>query len=396
MVEYMNPARRPGARRATTGCVLTAATALAVGCSGTIEDVVPDRQPTYKSSKGAPPLELPPDITSTAMRDALPIPGVDATYSRYAGEGASSGDRAATAVLPEIADARMERSGDQRWLVVAMTPEEAWPRLRDFWVDQGFAIETEEPDIGIMETDWAAENTPLPAGFLDQMTHLLTKSFYGVRVRDRFRTRIERGVEPGGTEIYISHRGAEQVYVEETPRYATTETEGEMLWQPRASDPGLEAEMLSRLMVFLGVDEKVADGIVAAGASPDPRARLVREDGGATALLLDEGFSPAWRRTGLALDRAGFTVDDRDRSRGLFFVRYAALPGDGQEEDKGWLSGLKFWGNDEEGEGEGAYVVRVIGEAPEKTRLVVLDQDGARVENPTTSRILAVLHEQLE
>ena len=77
---------------------------------------------------------------------------------------------------------------------------------------------------------------------------------------------------------------------------------------------------------------------MAASAPPDPRVRLVREDGGTqAALALDVGFSQAWRRTGLAIDRAGFTVEDRDRSRGLFFVRYAVDgAGDGEPgADKG-------------------------------------------------------------
>jgi outer membrane protein assembly factor BamC len=39
-------------------------------------------------------------------------------------------------------------------------------------------------------------------------------------------------------------------------------------------------------------------------------------------LTIDEPFDRAWRRVGLALDRGGFSVEDRDRSVGLFYVRY--------------------------------------------------------------------------
>ena len=401
MVALTFGVRRRKARGAMIGGILATGAVLAGGCSGTLEDVFPDRQPSYKSSRSAPPLEIPPDLTSSTIRDSLQIPGADATYSRYASGEGSAGARSGPAVLPEIDNARVERSGGQRWLVVAMKPDEAWSRLRDFWIGQGFSLKTEEPDIGVMETDWAEKHTSLPAGALKRMVRRISDALYGVAVRDQYRTRIERGGESDTTEVYISHRGAEQIVVGDETQDAQREGLGRTVWQPRPNDPGLEAEMLSRLMVFLGADEQHADALVAGSAPREPRARLVIEDGRATALAVDEGFSRAWRRTGLALDRAGFVVEDRDRSRGLFFVRYAARADrpQGRSESKGWLSSLKFWGNDdeqEEGQGDDAYVVRVIEETPAAARVVVLDPDGKREESPAVSRILTVLHEQIE
>ena len=393
MVEFMGPARRRRARGATFGGVLVAGTVLAGGCSGTLDDVFPDRQPSYKSSRSAPPLEIPPDLTSSAMRDSLQIPGVDPTYSQYADGEGSARTPATPEVLPEIEDARIERSGDLRWLVVAMKPDEIWPRLRDYWTAQGFTLETEEPGIGVMETQWAARHEPLPAGAIKRALLRVGDALYGVDFRDRYRTRIERGTEPGTVEIYISHQGAEQEVVGDK---ANREGIGTRVWQPRPNDPGLEAEMLTRLMVFLGVDEQQASTTVAASARLDPRAHLEREDDGDAALVLDAGFSQAWRRTGLALDRAGFTVEDRDRSRGLFFLRYAASDDDSRREDSGWLSALKFWGNDDGAEqDEQEYIVRVIGETGDTSRVVIVDSEGARVEGPGATRILTVLQEQL-
>ena len=396
MVQFITPVRWRSARRALIGGVLVASTALAGGCSGTLEDVWPDRQPSYRSSTGAPPLEVPPDLTSSTLRDSLQIPGVDATYSQYADDEASGATRSALAVLPEIDNARIERGDGQRWLVIAMKPEEMWPRLRDFWVSQGFTIETEEPDIGVMETDWAEEHTALPGGLLKRMVQRISKAVYGVAVRDRYRTRIERGAEPDTTEIYVSHRGAEQVVVGNETHAAQVEGLGKTVWQLRPNDPGLESEMLSRLMVFLGADQERADAIVVASTPPEPRVRLVREDDATTALVLGEGFSPSWRRTGLALDRAGFTVDDRDRSRGLFYVRYVDPEESARSEGTGWFSKLKFWGDDDDEEGDDAYVVQVIGETAATTRILVLDRNGVRDESRTAGRILTVLGEYLE
>lgn len=400
MVELTIPARRRKTRGALFGGVLAACVALASGCSGTLSDelgrVGTDRQPSYKSSRSAPPLEIPPDLSSSAIRDTLAIPGVGATYSQHASGERRAGTRSATGLLPEVENARIERSGDQRWLVISMTAEEAWPRLRDFWIDQGFAVETEEPDIGIMETDWAAVESPLPAGALKRLTNLINKGLHGVAVRDRYRTRMERGAEAGTTEIYISHRGAEQTYIGDDAPLGQKDDIGKMVWQPRPSDPGLEAEMLSRLMLFLGVDEQRAKAAAADGAAAEPRARLVDQGGGTPSIALDEGFSRAWRRTGAALDRAGFTVDDRDRSRGLYFVQYASQ-GDGTRNEKsGWLSRLKFWEDAKADEGAGAYLVRVVGETEATSRIVVLDEEGNPQATPTARRILTVLHEQLE
>ena len=393
MVAFMSMVRRSRAGRTAVGGLVAASAVLTGGCTGIGEVVGSDEQPTYKSSRSAPPLEIPPDLSSAAVRDTLPIPGVGATYSQYASGAPRPGTETARAVLLEAADARIERSGDQRWLAVAMKPEEVWPELRDFWTDQGFVLETENPDIGLMETEWAERRTPLPGTAAKKLFQRIYDAFYGIAFRDRYRTRIERGADSGTTDIHISHRGAEQVVLGDEGPQARQDGPLEWVWQPRPSDPGLEALMLSRLLVFLGVDEERAESIVAAGAPAAPRARLMREDGGATAIVLDEGFSSAWRRAGLALDRAGFAVEDRDRSRGLFFVRHAGLEDDAKSES--WLSRLRFWKSEDESEDGGTYLVRVVGDTAEVTRIMVLDEGGATDASPTASSILTVLHEQL-
>ena len=385
--------RGPRVRRAVIGGALAAGIVLAGGCSGIHEDVLPERQPTYKSSRSAPPLELPPDLTSTSTGDSLEVPEIGATYSQYTGGG---GTRAAVAVLPEVDGVRIGRSGDERWLVAASEPEAVWPEIRDFWTGQGFTIETEEPAIGLMETNWAEKRTRLRAGAIKELLSRISDAFYGVAVRDRYRTRLERGSEPGTTEIYVSHRGAELVLSGDENSYARREGFADRVWLPRPSDPGLEAEMLARLMIFLGADEQQAEALLAADRAREPRARIVRDDGGTVSLTLDEDFSRAWRRTGQALDRAGFIVEDRDRSRGLFFVRYADPEAGAEGKETGWLSRLKFWSDDDDAQEAVLYLVRLSAEARSTTRAVVLDRDGKPEESPAAARILSLLHERLE
>lgn len=384
-----------GTRSAVASAAIVAGTSLVVGCTANLDDVLPDRKPSYKSSRSTEPLEVPPDLVGTALVDSLPIPDEgDVTLSQYENRAAS---RPASRVLPQADGARIERSGQDRWLVVAAAPDALWPRLRDFWIDQGFALTTEDPAIGVMETDWAEKKTSLPGGMLSGLTSQLSTLLYGVAFRDQYRTRIERGAEPGTTEIYISHRGAEQTIIEGRTEYERREDIGERVWQIRPSDPGLEAEMLSRLMVFIGVDESRAAALASESGPPEPRARIVRGADGATVLSMGEKFSPAWRRVGLALDRGGFSVEDRDRSGGVFFIRYAA--GDAAEDDgeRGFLSRLKFWGDgDADSEDVGTYQVHLSEGESDTTRVVVLDADGEPETGPVGARILTVLHELLE
>ena len=394
MVERAVPAWTQGTRSAVIGAVAVAAATLAGGCSGTLDDVAPKRGPSYKSSRSTAPLEVPPDLLGSTLRDSLPISEGDATDSRYASR---AGTQPASPVLPRADGARIERSGQDRWLVATAAPEALWPRLRDFWIDQGFTLTTENPEIGVMETDWAEKRTSLPGGALSGLTKQLSNLLYGVAFRDQYRTRIEPGTQAGTTEVYISHRGAEQMIVGDESQVAIREGLGERVWQIRPSDPGLEAEMLRRLMIFVGVDESRAATLAAESTPPEPRARIVRDADGATSLMLDEGFSPAWRRVGLALDRAAFTVEDRDRSRGVFFVRYAVEDAAEEGERKGFLSRLKFWGDDDGSNAEPvAYRIRLVEDGSDATRVEVLDGDGERESGPAANRILTVLHELLE
>lgn len=389
-------------RRSANAIAPTVLALVLAACSGTIEDtidsVMPQREATYKSSRSLPPLEVPPDLSSATLNDTLQVPEggtASATYSEYVSGGTTQQVAATSAVLPDLADARVERSGDKRWLVLEAAPGEVWPRLRDFWLQQGFLIEREDPAIGIMETDWAEQREGIKGGFLDNLMSKLSTAFYGVATRDKFRTRLERGQHPSQTEVYISHRGAEEVITEAAR--SRPDAENARSWQPRPADPELEAEMLTRLMVFFGAQEDAARQRIAETRDDRERARIAR-DGGGSVLTLDESFSRAWRRTGLALDRVGFTVEDRDRSRGLFFVRYVDPNLDVKGEDEGFLSKLAFWRGDEiRDTSKDGYLISLIGgrDGAESTQVVVLNREGERDPSETADRILALLHEQL-
>lgn len=302
---------------------------------------------------------------------------------------------AVNGVLPQPNGVRVERAGSERWLVVDLPPGVVWPKVRDFWLSQGLLVEMEDPSIGIMETDWAEKRAQFDGGTLSNFMNKLSTQLYGSTTRDKYRTRLEHGTVPGTTEVYVSHRGAEYVSTGKVTRAQDdTGSPESYVWQPRPSDPELEAEMLSRLIITFGVKKEAATTLVAAAVDRPPRARLVRDGDGANVLDLQDNFSRAWRRTGLALDRVGFTVEDRDRSRGLYYVRYIDTDRSDLTKDESFFGSLKFWGN-EEPTTQSEFLVSLVGKQA-TTQIVILDVDGKREHSQTADRILSLLHEQLK
>src|SRR3569833_3009484 len=304
------------------------------GCSSLSSLAEGDRI-DYKSAGKAPTLEVPPDLTQLQRENRYALPDANrgvATASGYNMVQKPTAN-AATPVAPKaVGDIRMEREGNQRWLVVKQSPEVLWPQIKDFWQDSGFLINIDNPETGVMETDWAENRAKIPQDFIRNALGKALDSLYSTGERDKFRTRLERRPD-GSTEIYISHRGMQEVLVGQ--EMDTT------VWEPRPTDPGLEAEFLARLMSNLGVDRAQAKAEVANAASQPARAKLVAAANGRY-LQLDEDFERAWRRVGLALDRVGFTVEDRDRSQGVYYVRYVDQDQDAQAKaaNKGFFSRL--------------------------------------------------------
>ena len=333
----------------------------------------------YQHDRRQSSLEVPPDLSSAGLREAYPIPG------------ARDPSRRADRVLPEVPDMRVEREGRLRWLVVRSEPADLWDPIREFWTAQGFVLDTDDPGSGIMETGWATERQGLPVSGFRRALGRLKRTAYDYEVRDRFRTRVERGGEPGRTAIYVAHRGAHQV-----PR-----GDG-FTWAPRPPEPDLELAMLRRLMLFLGREEAPDDAARAASAATTgtsaavPVAKLMEEDGGGRYIHLPEGFDRSWRLAALALDRAGFTLLDRDRSEGLFLVRYIdAEEAAAREDGQGWFRRLT--GRTQAVEPEASEYRIVLERAGDtETRIVMRDEAGGRDARESAGRILVVLAEQLD
>ena len=364
--------------------------ALLAGCGSMFESKKID----YKSAGKLPSLDVPPDLTQPSKDDKYTVPDVSpkgsATYSAYSGERTTQAARATTGqeVLPEVAKMHVERAGSQRWLVVSGAPEKVWPNLKTFWQDLGFLIKVDLPEAGIMETDWAENRAKIPQGLIRDALSRALDFIYSTPERDKFRTRIESGAQPDTTEIYISHRGMYEIYTDE----GKTETR----WQPRPADPELEAEMLRRLMVRLGADEARAKTMVAE-AAPEERAKLLPESAG-NGLQVLEPFDRGWRRVGLALDRVGFTVEDRDRSQGIYYVRYIDPEIDvtKEGEGEGFFSKLAFWRDSKTDPAKRPKYRIQVKENGDTSLVQVLTAEGGLDASETGKKILRLLHEQLK
>jgi outer membrane protein assembly factor BamC len=358
--------------KAIYGVVALAAFAALSGCS-----YIEGEKVDYKSAGKGVALEVPPDLAQLSRDSRYQIPGGTVTASAYqVGQAAPNLPTAATTV----GDVRIEKAGSERYLVVNRPADKLWDPVREFWQENGFLLTVDQPAIGVMETDWAENRAKIPQDFIRNIVGKVLDSVYSTAERDKFRTRMERTAN-GGTEIYISHRGMEEVY--------NTASKDTTVWQPRPADPSVEAEFLRRLMVKLGTPADQAKAMVATAAPAKAGTRVTTVNGN-PALEVDDGFDRAWRRVGLALDRTGFTVEDRDRSAGTYFVRYVEPSAD--RKTGGLFS--KLFSNDEPGSPV-KYRISVKAEG-DKTVVSVLDSKGAPDTSPVAKKIVGLLQEDLK
>ena len=380
--------------RSLTLAALAAAAALTLGACSSLDGLMSGDKIDYRTSSSArvTGLEVPPDLTQLT-RDTRYQQTQGGAVSAAAYQAATPASAAApTTATPVAAQAagefRIERLGNERWLRTSLKPEQLWPQLQAFWKERGFVLTQDDAAAGVMETDWAENRAKLPQDIIRSSIGKVLDGIYSTGELDKFRTRVERA--PAATEVYITHRGMVETY--------TGQRKESTIWEPRQPDPQLEAELLSRLMLKLGASEEVAKTAVAApGAAPGvaapARARIVPGQPAAT-LQVDDGFDRAWRRVGVALDRSGFTVEDRDRTQGVYFVRYIDPKFAGKDEP-GLFSKLFSFGKKEDAGNPTRYRV-VVKSDGERSTVTVLDRQGAPENGDVGKRITSLLLDDLK
>ncbi|MFZ6871020.1 outer membrane protein assembly factor BamC [Undibacterium sp. Di27W] len=381
---------------AKNGIIGALALAGLTGCSS-IGNILEPNKIDYRSASKATTasLEVPPDLTQIRRDNRFSIPEANKSSATASSYNLEKGNKVVSSgglvAAKQVQNMRIERNGNSRWLVVKDTPEALWPQLKDFWQELGFLINVENQEAGVMETDWAENRAKIPQDIIRNTLGKVLDSLYSTGERDKFRTRLERGAN-GEVEIYISHRGAQEVLV-------GSQKDG-TVWTPRAADPGLEAEFLARLMVRLGSDgEKAKTAVTAPSATGKAHSQLLKDDG-KTYVEVDEAFDRSWRRVGLALDRIGFTVEDRDRSQGLYFVRYVDQDIDAKTKgaSEGFFSRLFSFGSSSDAtKNAQKYRILVKNAANgEVSHVSVHGSDGKVDSSAVAEKILQLLNDQLK
>jgi outer membrane protein assembly factor BamC len=361
------------------------------GCSGS-SLFSGDRVDYRTASTKINPLEVPPDLAQLSRdgryQSQTQPRGVITASAMPAGAPTSIRTAAPASVAPgSLGEFKVERDEHRRWLSVPKPPEQVWPQIVSFWQDLGFTLVKNDASAGVMETNWAENRAKLPQDIIRQTIGSILDSVYSTGEMDQYRTRVER--TDTGSEIFITHRGMIEVYT--SPLNDATK------WQSRPPDEQLESEMLARLLVKLGASETVARNAVDNPVSATPqqaRARVLADKPGAV-LEVDDGLDRAWRRVGIALDRSGFTVEDRDRAAGLYFVRYVDPTTAGQDASKGFFAKLLNLSGSDTSAAAVRYQVSLKSEGS-KTLVSVLNSQGAPDAGANSKRIVAVLADELK
>ncbi|MCW8829085.1 MAG: outer membrane protein assembly factor BamC [Gammaproteobacteria bacterium] len=353
------------ARRA----LLTVCCLSLVACSGGSNSRI-----DYKEAKTLPALEVPPDLAGPVNTGVEDIPELVNGTAQVAG---------GTRVLPRAEGIEIARDGSARWLVIEAVPSQLWPRLREFWATLGLELKLDDASIGIMETAWAENRADAPGGFLTGMVRKVFKNAYSADTRDKYRLRLEP-LADGRSEVYITHYGLKEIVAGQTVEGFT-----ETAWETRPSDPELANEILNRLVVYLGGNQQTAAAVLedTEVEQSESRSRIVDD-----MLLLEEGFSRAWRLTGLTLDRIGMVVDDRNRSEGLYYVSGVDQLADADLEERGWFSSL--FSSDDGVEKPEKLQVHLSGDDA-TTRIRIRNEQGTPLSREQALPILQQLQESL-
>jgi outer membrane protein assembly factor BamC len=399
--------------------VAAAALCFALGGCTVVGDWFSADRADYKgAAKRTQPLEVPPDLTQLQPDTRyLPQGGVVAASdlskpgsAANAAGGAAGTPTDASVAMNAAGDVHLAHEGNQRWLATKEAPEAVLPRVRAFWLEQGFTLTTDDPKTGILETDWMQDKTSLPKDAVHNLISKVLDNFYDSGLRDRYRTRLERTAD-NGTEIYVTQLGATEEL--------TGVDKSLPQWVPRPNDPGLEAQALSKLMLALGgqsdlnlaaAEKAAASGAEASGrripsastqqavnggtgAGGAMRAHVVEGQPGAT-MSMDDNFDRSWRRVGLALDHGGFTVEDRDRAQGLYYVRYVDAK-EAAKDEPGFFSKFTSWFKKPGPSPVGKYRISIKG-AGDASTVTVLNDQGQPDNGENARRIVALLIDELK
>ena len=312
-----------------------------------LDEVLSDTRTEYQKSKTLPPLDVPPDLSTTESDGSMSIPGEGkstATLKEYenrnkhqsqtvaAGSQAvqqSNNTTAATAAVSAPAPVPVLDADGGSLITMRGDKTEVWNRLRGFITAKGYQLALDDNELGYMETQWSA---PIAEN--------------GRTYRYKFKIYSEAVDQPGVTALYVDNEQQEQV----------AQGNGNLAWAGSGKNSNAERMMVGDIIVnFNGQTQQQSQpqtttaAAVASPAAANGQGGLAQiQDLGNNKILLavPAEYTLAWRKTGEALQRAGLAVNGSDQDKGLYHITYRGA----REEATGWtakLKKLKFWGKDE-------------------------------------------------
>ena len=328
-------------------------TALQAGCST-------DLDKRYLDANTSEELALPPDLTASRSESSFKLPE---GFSEEA--GLKDGE---VPVLARVDSLKLEGYAGFYWLSVEEPVESLYQQVKAFWEFEGFRLEKDEPAIGMMQTEWI---------FNEEGTEAGSSYFFGLfknndlsATQDQFKTRIERDPETQQSRVYIAHRGTALKYEINSGEGNAEADIDDNQWSFRQPEPALEIEMLSRLMIYLGLEQATVEQQVEDVKLFAPRA-LKRFDSEENApyLLLEDPYRRAFNRVHHQLERMNFEIANLNYDSSLFTEGTITVTLDVVEEaDDGGL--FSFFSSSSLSAGQ---VVLVISEESKDTTRVTLE-----------------------
>lgn len=367
---------------------------LAVGCSVSPgERARVDYKRSDEQTLGVDALKVPPELTKSKKNNRYSIPGKDGSkFSEYKENINSQAAGAKQRLLPSVPGITVKRDGIFRWLEVDQAAEDVWDSVKQFWLEEGFIIASEDPEAGILETDWAENRAKLGGGIINETLNKIAPLLVSSPERDKFRTRLERTASDK-TEIFLSHEGLALVA---SPGDDIDPRRVKRKWQRRASDPNLVSEMLFRMVTMFGapiegseLQDLAQDVDEQTGVSKE--VAELKQNENDYFLLVSLSFDRSWRRIGLILDSLDFSIEDRSREDGIFYIKYNDP--DSRLKLKG-LARLAFW-RDRRNVVLPYRIALVSSENKDFSEVRLLDSDGEQLSDDTALKILRVIREQL-
>lgn len=357
---------------------LIALIAVTYGCQN-------DLDMRYLDASVGGPLELPPDLTLVQSESNFELPEV------FAGDDADARDR--IPVLAKVESLRVEGSENLYWLSVEEPVDSLYRQVKNFWASEGYRLTLDEPVIGVMQTEWILKEVGTSQDKRNWLERLFSKEDLSA-TQDQFRTRIER-IQQGKSRIYVAHRGAEYNYVLDTSDRGLIPDEDDNNWRLRQPDPELEIEMLSRLMVYLGLQRVQVDQKMANIKLFQPRAFLkLNADENSPFLIVKDPYQIAWNRIHHNLERMNFEIAESVYKSGLVDV-VGIFVVNLDVEDSNKRGGLFSLSSASEPETRQIALI-LSEETHELTRVEIEDIVGELDTSPEGSRFLNLLYQQIK